>query len=167
MGDRIVVMLDGVIQQVAPPLELYRQPVNSFVATFIGSPPMNLIAGALERTAAGLRFVGAEGGPSIAVPEGWAARLDHLAGRPVTLGVRPEDLTASGEDTPPEQTLEARVEVIEPMGAETYLYLRAGANALTARVHPQSDPRVGQPFTLHVHGANLHFFDPGTGASLR
>ncbi len=168
MGDRIVVMLDGLIQQVAAPLELYRRPANTFVATFIGSPPMNLLQGALAFVDGALCFVTPEQGTCLKVSEEQGAVLADFAGKPVDLGIRPEDLSvASRSDTSNGGTLEADVEVVEPMGAETYVYLSVAGQALTARIHDQTPPIVGARLRLNANTPCFHFFDPDSGKAIR
>ena len=165
MGDRIVVMLDGVIQQVAPPLELYRRPVNRFVAGFIGSPPMNMIPGRLEPEGGGLVFT--NGDIRLAVPPETGDRLRDLAGRPVILGLRPEHLRpcAPGEGRPG-AVIRAMVEVVEPMGSEINLYLNAKGVVLNARVHLDREPDVGAPYALDADMGAAHFFDADSGNTL-
>jgi len=168
MGDRIVVMLDGVIQQVDSPLALYHRPRNKFVATFIGSPPMNLIDGLLEAESGGLVFRNLDGSFFLTVPPEYQDALGGHAGRSVTLGIRPEDL----EENPtqcfgPGRTLQAKVEVVEPMGSEIYVYLKLNDQPVAARVHALAKPVVDSPLILDVNTRNLHFFDPETGLAIR
>src|SRR5262245_10975870 len=134
LGDRVVVMKDGWIQQVGEPLELYGRPANKFVAGFIGSPSMNFsdvtIAeanGDLWAESAGFR---------VKVPADRMARLRPYKGQGVTMGVRPEDLhVASGAD-PVGTTFDAVVDVVEPLGSEILLDVRVGNNSMVARVDP-------------------------------
>ena len=168
MGDRIVVMLDGVIQQVDAPLELYHRPVNKFVATFIGSPPMNIIRGRIEQGGGELSFSTSEGGFRLALPNQFRATLTPFVDRTVFLGIRPEDLSENPSQTPvPGQTLEADVEVVEPMGSEIYLYLTLEGQPITARVHARSTPAVNTRQVLDVNRDNLHFFDAATDLAIR
>ena len=168
MGDRICTMKDGRIMQVDEPLRLYNAPANLFVAGFIGSPPMNLIRGRIERDGAGLRFVAAgESGLSLALDAGLARRAAAHAGRAVVFGIRPEDLAdAATLAGPVASALEATVEVAEPMGAETYLYLRAGASELVARVKPTERYTVGQRVRVAPDLSRAHLFDAETDAAL-
>ena len=160
MGDRIVVMRDGHIQQIAAPLELYNHPVNRFVAGFIGSPAMNFAEGRLEggdRPA----FVSTDGSVRLNLSGEKASRLDAHLGRDVTLGIRPEDLYISGSSYQPANTadLRATLDVIEPMGNEVVLYSRVGATTLVARVAPQEIPPAGEEVTLAVDLDKAQFFD--------
>jgi len=160
LGDRVVVMKDGLIQQVGEPLELYGQPANRFVAGFIGSPAMNFVDvtvggsdGALAAETQGLR---------IAVPPVLAGRLAPYRGQRVTLGVRPEDLHPATGSDPAHYTFEAVVEVVEPLGSEILLDVKAGASTMVARVDPTVRARVHEPIRLALNADRLHFFDVAT-----
>src|SRR5712692_3203807 len=164
LGDRVVVMKDGVVQQEGEPLELYGRPVNRFVASFIGSPAMNFVEvaimpadGGLWADAAGLR---------IKIPSRKQAALQRHAGRRVVLGVRPEALrVASGAD-PAEYAFDTAVEVVEPLGNEILLDVRAGAHAMVARVDPATRLKVHEKVRLAFDPERLHFFDPGSEAAI-
>ena len=166
MGDRIVVMKDGLIQQVAPPLDLYDQPVNQFVAGFIGSPPMNFFEGRLEAREGKLHFV--EDHFVIRLEDAHAAKLADQAGQETVFGVRPEDMkwAAAGTADPGEQTITAKVEVVEPMGSEIFLYLNTGQHAFTARVDAHEKVSVDQEARLNLNMAKTHFFSKATGETL-
>ncbi len=172
MGDRICVMRDGHIMQVAEPLELYNHPANLFVAGFIGSPPMNLFKGTIRRNAAQLTFV--ETNPAaapitVALPEGLGIRAAAYLDRPIVLGVRPEDVHEAANGNAPEMASvgEAVIEVAEPMGAETYLYLTTGSTPFIARVRPTDQFDVGQRIGLHFDLTKCHLFDPVSEQVLR
>ena len=159
MGDRIVVMRDGRIHQVGPPLEVYEHPVNRFVAGFIGSPAMNFIPAKVE--AADGRLSLQADGFRIPVPGARAPALRPYEGRNVVLGIRPEDISAAtGTDGRP--TIEAIVEVVEPLGAEVLLALRAGTDPLTARVDPHLAVRAKDRIRLALAEEKMRFFDPET-----
>src|ERR1039457_2892752 len=167
MGDRICVMKDGDIMQVATPLELYNRPDNLFVAGFIGSPPMNFFRGSLRRDGGGVSF--AEDNPAgtpltVALDGALAARSSSHIGRPVVLGVRPEAIRESPMVSSPDpgRTAEVRVEVAEPMGAETLLYLHTGATSFVARVSPTDRFDAGQRVRVTFDLGNAHLFDPAT-----
>ncbi len=166
MGDRIVVMKDGVIQQVAPPMELYDRPANQFVAGFIGSPQMNFFAGRLEGRGDGLWFV--TGAFALKVEEQRANRLASHKDKEVVFGIRPEDIgDAAGPDkSAPQHQLKAKVEVIEPMGAEIYLYLVAGTQSFVARVGTSWDVEVNQELALTMNMKKAHFFAAVSGEAL-
>ncbi len=164
MGDRICVMKDGVIQQTAKPLELYHHPINQFVAGFIGSPPMNFFDGRMERRNGRLFFV--EPHFALGVAASQQAALDSFDGKNVVFGVRPEDLNdvLFTRDPNPDAQFKARVEVVEPMGAEVYLYLNSGAHSFTARLNTQEIPRVNQEVTMVVDINKTHFFHRENGS---
>ena len=171
MGDRICVMKDGDIMQVAAPLTLYNQPANLFVAGFIGSPPMNFFKGTLQRAGDRLVFVetNAKSTPvrvtlNDTLSRKAAARIDQ----PVIFGIRPENvndtLTVTNPD--PACTAEVKVEVSEPMGSETYLYLDTGATSFFARVRPTDRFEAGQRVQVTFDVERAHLFDPTTEAAL-
>jgi len=162
MGDRIVVMKDGVIQQVADPISLYDQPRNMFVAGFIGSPPMNFINGTLQQRDGGVWFIEDGPGLSLHAPATLAAKLtDHLQ-KPVVFGIRPEDIkhTITGADAATSCT--ATVDVVEPMGAEIFLYLNTAKHTFIARVNPHDKAQVGQKLQVTFDLNKAHFFDHAT-----
>jgi multiple sugar transport system ATP-binding protein len=167
MGDRIVVMNRGLRQQVAAPLELYDRPANRFVAGFIGTPPMNFLAGRIETAAADhARLVG--DGVALTLPAAWRAALAPHRNKLVHFGIRPEDVgSAQAEALPGAARLAAVVDVVEPMGAETFLHLRAGAQHVVARVEAHRAFKPGQPvdFALFMDKAHL-FADDEEGARI-
>jgi len=172
MGDRICVMKDGNILQVAEPLALYNHPENLFVAGFIGSPPMNLFKGTVEADHGQIVFVEA-GNPGAALrltlgdalAKKAAAHLDRL----LVLGIRSENVTdvLTAGDADPQRTAEVQIEVVEPMGAETYLYLDTGANPLIARVRATDrfDPNHRLKVSFEMEKA--HLFDATTEQVLK
>jgi multiple sugar transport system ATP-binding protein len=171
MGDRICVMKDGHIMQVAAPLELYDRPANLFVAGFIGSPPMNFFRGTLRAAGGHVSFIedNAVGKPlTIALDEALAAKTSQHLDKPVIFGIRPESihdaLTVASPD--PERTAEVTVEVAEPMGAETLLYLDTGANTFVARVRPTDRFEAGQKVSVVFDPAQAHLFDPASEMAL-
>ena len=164
MGDRIVVMLDGQIQQVAPPLELYRNPANRFVAEFIGSPPMNIVEGVLEQADGTLSFRSAGGGLSMSVHESHRDDLAPHVGKPVVCGLRPEALSNGSARNG--CALEAVAEVVEPMGAETFVYLTVDGKTVAARIDNLERPTVNEPYTVAIANELAHYFDVDSGAPL-
>jgi len=167
MGDRIVVMKDGLIQQVADPIELYDNPKNLFVAGFIGSPPMNFFQGTIEQRADGLWFVekAAKGaGFSLRIGDPQAKKLASVAGKPVVFGVRPEDVNDKklAGQAGPQQVVRATVDVVEPMGAEIYLYLNTGSHSFIARVNTRETANVGEQVEAVFDMRKCHFFDAQT-----
>jgi multiple sugar transport system ATP-binding protein len=164
LGDRVVVMKDGWVQQVGEPLELYNQPVNRFVAGFIGSPAMNFVN--VTATEIGSAIWIANPGLQIKVPNAWAHRLHGYLGQEVTLGVRPEDLRlASGADSN-ELSFDSVVEVVEQLGSETLLDVKVGPCALVAALPPTVGVKIRDQMRLALNPAQLHFFDTKTGAAI-
>jgi len=156
LGDRVVVMKDGWIQQVGEPMELYTRPANRFVAGFIGSPAMNFV----DVTIQGDGNLTAQGtGLRLGIPPSLAGQLGPYKGQRVTLGVRPEDLRlATGADPAP-FVFDAVVDVVEPLGSEILLDVKAGPNSLVARVEPTVRLKVHDAVRLAVNPERLHFFD--------
>lgn len=168
MGDRIVVMLDGVIQQIASPLELYHHPVNKFVAGFIGSPPMNFLDGELVAENGALRFHERSGTFRLNVHETQYAALHSYEGKPIILGIRPEHFLENPSQQPKAgSSITANVEVVEPMGHEIYLYLDVGGQSITARIAVgDAEPEVNKPHVLDVETQEILFFDKDTEAAI-
>ncbi|RCK81212.1 MAG: carbohydrate ABC transporter ATP-binding protein [Candidatus Ozemobacter sibiricus] len=162
MADRIVLLHNGVIQQYDEPGIIYARPANTFVATFIGSPPMNLLK--VTRTDQGLQLPGKDGGPSLT----WTVPLAELFTTPLAsdaliLGIRPEHILVNPPaGAPPSLAVPCRVDLIEPMGAETYLYLTALGHTINARVDPTVKVEVGQECTAHIPLSRFHLFDEKT-----
>ena len=163
MGERIVVMQDGFVQQVDDPITLYDRPANRFVAGFIGTPPMNFIEGRLRADGA-LLFEGGEG-MEIPVPATHGEALAGFAGKTITLGLRPEDIgSAAAEQLAGAPRIRAQVEVVEPMGAESYVHLGLGGSSIISRVDAHRKLAVGETAEPAVYIDKAHFFDPATGA---
>ena len=163
MGDRIVVMKDGFIQQVDTPQNLYDLPVNEFVAGFMGSPQMNFIDATLVKE--GADYYVTFGAAKIKVPANKAnAEIANYVGKEIVFGIRPEDVHDEPEfiEKHPESRATADVEVTELMGAETYLYLNCEGNALTARVEPTSTAKTGDKITIALDMNKMHLFDKET-----
>jgi len=162
LGDRIVVLHDGRVQQIDPPLAVYRSPRNTFVAGFIGSPAMNLIDGELVAEES-LAFRARGAAFAVPLPPAWAPRLAARAGRPVILGVRPEHVrpNAGGQ-----RAAHWRVDLVEPLGQELLVYASAGGQEVTARLAPGTQLTVGQPIDLDFDADGLHFFDASSGERL-
>jgi multiple sugar transport system ATP-binding protein len=164
LGDRVVVMKDGLVQQVGEPLELYNSPATKFVAGFLGSPAMNFAAvtvterdGALRATSEGL---------DIKVPPEAVERLRPYLSREVALGIRPEDLhVASGAD-PQDYSFDALVEVVEKLGSEILLDLKVGRGAMVAAVEPTIRVAFGDKLRMALNPARLHFFDSQSEAAI-
>jgi len=159
LGQRIVVMQDGEIQQIDTPMALYRQPANLFVATFLGSPAMNVLRGTLLRED-GWWLLLADG-TRLSLPAD-ADIAPGLDGRDLQLGVRPEHLLHAAAD----EGFTATVDVIEPVGSDVHAYLRVGAQTLVARLPPDELPTPGSTLRLRMAPTQLHWFDPVDGAAL-
>ncbi|HYM81199.1 MAG TPA: sn-glycerol-3-phosphate ABC transporter ATP-binding protein UgpC [Candidatus Limnocylindria bacterium] len=159
LGERIAVLRGGQLQQVADPDTLYHRPANQFVAGFVGSPPMNFLGAQVTNggqvTLAG--DVAFTPSPAPAWLAGWA-------GRPVTLGVRPEDLSL--RESGPGASLAATLEVREPLGNEVLLYWSAAAGPLISRLTGEPGPQPGQTATLHFRYEKVRWFDPESERAL-
>ena len=161
MGDRIVVMKDGIIQQVDTPQNLYDMPCNMFVAGFIGSPQMNFLDGTLIKKG---ELYGVDlGGDVIPLPKEKTAdgKLDAYVGKKIKMGVRPEDIDDEPEFMAKHADcqLDTQVDVSEMMGAEIYLYLEYKGNKMTARVAPTSKARNGDTVRVAFDPHKVHLFD--------
>lgn len=172
MGDRICVLKDGHIQQLAEPLELYSRPNNMFVAGFIGSPPMNLFKGTVRNSHQGLIFVERNtSGTPLAIPlPGDLARCaaGHID-KEVAFGIRPENIriTPTSANTSTAGAASVHVEMSEPMGSETLLYLSTAANSFIARVPPTDHYAPGQSLSVSFDTSKAHLFDGITEAVIR
>ncbi len=161
MGDRIVVMKDGIIQQVADPITLYDSPANRFVASFIGTPPMNFFEGSIVTESGVMRFK--EETFEIPVPEAWRSQLEPYEGKKITFGIRPEDLgSPAAEALPDAPRIKARVDVVEPMGSESYVHINTGHNTFVARVDAHRKFHTGEEVDLACFIDKAHFFDHGS-----
>lgn len=162
LGTRIVVMKDGVIQQVDSPEALYSNPVNKFVAGFIGSPQMNFLDGTISEK--GSQLIITIDDTDIPIPSSKAALLKEngYVGKTVTLGIRPEDIYDSGAIT-----ISSTVKVYELLGAEAYLYFDIAGTQVTARIHPRFDLKTGSPITVSFDMEKAHFFDKETELAIR
>ena len=160
MGSRIAVMKDGRLQQVGPPIEVYRRPQNVFVAGFIGNLPMNLVAATLEDR--GRRV--AAGGFALAAPEPFTASPGP-DGRKVILGMRPEDLRGPASPGAAAR-IAIQVEVCEPIGNEVVVHGRAGGDALVSVHGADRVPEPGDRLDVAVDLSRIHLFDAASGSRL-
>jgi multiple sugar transport system ATP-binding protein len=164
MGNRIVVMKDGVIQQIDAPLALYNEPKNLFVAGFIGSPSMSFVNGKLKDGPGDSVIFKESGDGVIDLRLAGRPAAKAFAGRDVVLGVRPEaiDLAQSSEKAPGSR-FQALVDLIEPMGAETNFYLQTGAHTIVCRTNAAFDhSESGHRRKFDIDTAKVHLFDPET-----
>ena len=164
MATRIVVMKDGLIQQVDTPQNLYDKPCNMFVAGFIGTPQMNFINGALRKAGSDVYFD--FDGVSIKLPadKANAPEIADYIGQEVIVGLRPEAISdqESAVEANPDTSLEVDVDVTELMGAEIYLYLNIGETNMIARVSSRSQSRAGQKIKIAFDMSRFHIFDKDT-----
>jgi multiple sugar transport system ATP-binding protein len=164
MGTRIVVMKDGVIQQVDTPQKIYEHPANIFVAGFIGSPQMNFVDAKV--TEAGGKVVLTFGDDEVVLPEDKAAvvKKEGYIGKDVIMGIRPENIDDSEEFIAKRQdsVISATVEVTELMGAETYIYLAKGKANIVARVDGSSKAKAGDILKVALDTSKIHVFDKET-----
>jgi multiple sugar transport system ATP-binding protein len=162
MGDRIVVMKDGVSQQVADPITIYDYPKNKFVAGFIGSPPMNFMNGRIIKKNGKLYFD--EGKIQVKLVEDMYDKLKPYTQEEVTFGIRSEDIYDKlfVSEAPPENVVRVNCEVYEPMGSEVYLYLNTGRHTFIARVGAHNRPKVNQDLDVVFDMSKAHFFDKDT-----
>ncbi|MGH7652858.1 MAG: ABC transporter ATP-binding protein [Gemmatimonadaceae bacterium] len=164
LGDRIVVMSKGHVMQIDTPLNLYERPRNKFVAGFIGNPAMNFVNGTVEGSGP-TRFVAEGGDWTIELPQGVATKLGGAKGRAITIGIRPENVSVTSGSSAP-ASVRARLDLIESLGNETFIYARVGAHDVTARVQPTALPAVGSEIRLAFDMNRAHFFDGASGGRL-
>ncbi len=157
MGDKIVIMKDGVVNQTDSPLNLYNFPSNKFVAGFIGSPSMNFIEGSIS----GSTFKTTGGSFSLSVNGKYSEKMKPFENKKVILGVRPEDIYDSNSiDAKPNfSSFEAKLEVVEPMGNEIFLYFSIEGNQFIARIPAREKPEPGFKRKVYFDTEKLHFFD--------
>lgn len=187
LGDRVAVMYDGVLQQLAPPSELYAGPETIFVAGFIGSPPMNLCHARIEEGPNGLSVQ--FGKMSLGIDKESLAKYPQIAGKvgsEVVLGTRPESFFLAKGDVPVGQEIQGKVDLVEMLGAEALVYIQNDAKpasatpkavegvvsgqetmSLVTRISPKNLPVMGEIVKMRYENAALHFFDPKTGRALR
>ncbi len=173
MGDRIVVLKDGLVQQVDSPMTLYNKPVNMFVGGFIGSPAMNFADVSLVSENGDVFVKGGDDAFKVKLADELVDNnpdLNQYLDQEVVFGIRPEDLNDASitqdVDVSEENTFEAEVDVVEPMGSEIYLYISAGEHELIAQVEADSEAEVGDKIDIAVTQENMHIFDPDTEESV-
>lgn len=166
MGDRIVVMKDGVVQQVDTPLTIYTKPANKFVASFIGSPTMNFFGGTLL---GGNEAVFESTDKQLRVPLQMTdrSRLANRLNSEITLGIRPEHIAGRSQNTT-STTISANIEVTEPVGNEIFVYFTLGQSKqqYVSRIPSDVQPESGKKFDLFFDTSKLHFFDAKSGMTL-
>ena len=167
MGSRIAVMRDGLLQQIDTPQNLYDHPSNKFVGGFIGSPSMNFVRGSIQRGDGGLVFDADTF--VIPIPADRATHVDSHVGRPVELGIRPEDIhdaTLLPPGVSNQTKVEAMVDVTEPMGSEIFAYLQSSEHSFIGRFDPRTTARPGQPILTVFDMSKMHVFDIETEKAL-
>lgn len=164
MADRIVVMHDGFIQQVASPKEIYDLPINKFVAGFIGTPPMNFIDTVVNEK--GVFNVNKQ---QIKLPKEQLQILKdfHLVNEPITIGIRPEDIYDGDKERFKDSTIDITVDVAELLGSETNIYMTLNDSSICAVVDGKAGINIGDKMTMSFDTTKMHFFDPETHLRLR
>jgi multiple sugar transport system ATP-binding protein len=166
LADRVVVMNNGSIEQIATPQDLYHRPKTRFVAGFIGSPAMNFMRCRLEQNGVGLRARIAEG-ISLPIPASHSARYQAMTGKEVIFGLRPEHITEPRRsDSDKAAEFDAVLDVVEPMGMETMVYFTVDGQEICGRVDPGAAVGPGETMRLYANMAHTHLIDPQTGLVL-
>lgn len=161
MGDQIIVLRSGVMQQVADPINLYKQPSNEFVASFIGSPAINFFPVDINEKEGKLKTK--IGSLNLTVPPELMEKLKGHKGKKLTMGLRPEDINIS--DTKPEGFL-AVVDNVEPLGSETIVYMKYEELEFVAKLHPDEPVKVGDKLRVYFRLRKARYFDPETSLSV-
>jgi len=164
LADRVAVMRDGVLQQVASPQVVYERPANVFVASFLGSPTINLVPATVDSRDGSL--VAAAEGFSVRLPETLGGVVGGLVGRPILLGVRAEHLHASSLDGVPTARVRGVVEVVETLGSELIAHVRVGAHLLAVKARADAGLAVGREAELFLEMEEVKLFDPESGINL-
>jgi multiple sugar transport system ATP-binding protein len=166
MGSRIAVLNGGIIQQLGPPQELYDQPKNLFVASFIGSPSMNVFPGAKVVSEGDSTKIVLDNIGQVNVPPLYAEQARAAAGKNLTFGLMPEsfeDISLLPPESHTGSNVDGTVEVVENLGSELLVYLTTGGKTVLARLNPRSTAHVGGNLKLHVDNEHIHLFDSDTG----
>ena len=162
LGDRIVVMRDGVIQQIDSPTNVYNLPMNKFVASFIGTPPMNFLEGRVIKKDGKLYFD--EGNFRVKIMESMYSFVDNYLDERVILGIRSEDIYDKlfVSEAPPENTVTMTCEVVEHLGSEVYIHMNTGKHVIVARVSGDANPQINNDIDVVFDMSKIHFFDKTT-----
>ena len=164
LGDRVCVMNNGNIEQVGPPIQVYDRPATRFVASFIGTPPMNFVLGKLARNAGAALFTSETF--QLRLPDALKRVADAHAGRRVELGIRPEDLAAGGDEGRAESFIPGAVQLVEALGNEQLAYLKVGDATLISRCDAHVAIAPGDDLRLVPQPDKIHIFDCETGRNL-
>jgi ABC-type sugar transport system ATPase subunit len=151
LGEKIILFNNGIIQQIGTPREVYERPSNLFVATFIGSPRINLIEGRIVVNEGRILFKSSE----LMIDVGLRKELKEYSGKDITTGIRPESLT------PGDGPINGYLELIEHIGSETILYVRSDSTLIIAKAPPDFQEKIGKKISLALNKANIHFFHKG------
>lgn len=162
LGDRIVVMKDGIIQQIDTPTNVYNKPVNRFVASFIGNPPMNFVEGRIIKKDGKLYFE--EGLVRVKIVESMYDVLEDYIDKRIIMGVRSEDIYDKlfVSEAPPENVVTMTCEVVEHLGSDVYIHMNTGKSIMVARVTGDANPQINQDMDLVLDMSKVHFFDKTT-----
>ena len=162
LGDRIVVMKDGIVQQIDTPTNVYNSPVNKFVASFIGAPPMNFLEGKIIKKEGKLYFD--EGNFRVKLVEGMYDALRGYIEKRVIMGVRSEDIYDKlfVSEAPPENIVAITCEMVEHLGSEVYIHMNTGKHVMVARVSGDANPHINQDMDIVIDMSKVHFFDKAT-----
>ena len=164
LGDKVAVMKDGIIQQFGTPKQIYNDPANLFVASFIGSPPMNFIPLRLQRQEGRLLALLDSGQARCELPLG--VRDEGLEDRDVIIGIRAEQIVLAGHEPNGLPTLRAEVQVVEPTGPDTLVFVNLNGSKVCCRLAPDDAPHVGESLNLQFDPAKVLLFDANTGERL-
>ena len=167
MGDRIVVMRGGLVQQIGEPETIYHQPANLFVARFIGNPPMNQFDGVLETAGSGLQL--RTGFGTLDLPATVREKLQRRAATgamPVVCGIRAEDITVNTSGNPTANQITGVIDLVEPLGSDVFASVALGKEMLLARARPDLGLQEGQSIGITLDPAKIHLFAPEGGANL-
>jgi multiple sugar transport system ATP-binding protein len=162
MADKIVIIKDGLIQQIGDPYSVYFEPVNKFVSGFIGTPAMNFLNVRIEKDNGKLWIVKED--VKLLIPENFYDKIEDLAGKDIVMGIRPEDMYDKmfAKDATEENTVSGEVEVVEPLGSETLIHVNVMGDTIVAKVDPKSRASTGDKMELVFDMEMLHVFDPDT-----
>jgi multiple sugar transport system ATP-binding protein len=162
MADRMFIMNEGFLQQAGAPLEVYKKPNNKFVAGFIGSPAMNFIDSKIVKEN-GDYFIDAESF-KVKAPQAFYSKIADYAGKEVIFGLRPEDLYDKQffSNAAPSNTIKTKVDVIEPLGAEIFIYLTCGKYSMVGKMDTRTQIEVEQDMEVAIDMEKTHIFDPKT-----
>jgi multiple sugar transport system ATP-binding protein len=161
MGDRIVVMKDGIVQQIDTPLNLYNFPKNKFVAGFIGSPAMNFIEGHIVNSGS-TKFKSSKGELQLVLNDEQTAKLSEYIEKNIILGIRPENIGLIAVNN--SQTHQCNIELVEPMGCDTNIYFNVDGVQFVCKIGITELPKIGQQVNLYIKFDKLHFFCEENGA---